>query len=112
MTALSNSLLKCHWDQHISHCYNQGAGCGRWFVRLRLASAQDKIALAAFIHHEKKLSILPQVDCSVCPMHPKHTEFLFPEGRRTMLICNRTWFSRHGGVGLTVGLDPRGLFQP
>jgi len=25
----------------------------------------------------------------------------------------RTWFSRHGGVGLTVGLDDvRGLFQP
>ena len=24
-----------------------------------------------------------------------------------------TWFSRHGGVGLTVGLDDlRGLFQP
>jgi len=28
--------------------------------------------------------------------------------------CNfRTWFSRHGGVGLMVGLDDlRGLFQP
>jgi len=25
----------------------------------------------------------------------------------------RTWFSRHGGVGLIVGLeDLRGLFQP
>jgi len=25
----------------------------------------------------------------------------------------RTWFSRHGGVGLMVGLDDlRGLFQP
>ena len=25
----------------------------------------------------------------------------------------RTWFSRHGGVGMTVGLDDlRGLFQP
>jgi len=25
----------------------------------------------------------------------------------------RTWFSRHGGVGLTAGLDDlRGLFQP
>jgi len=25
----------------------------------------------------------------------------------------RTWFGRHGGVGLTVGLDDlRGLFQP
>jgi len=25
----------------------------------------------------------------------------------------RTWFSRHGGVGLAVGLDDlRGLFQP
>jgi len=24
----------------------------------------------------------------------------------------RTWFSRHGGVGLMVGLDLGGLFQP
>jgi len=23
-----------------------------------------------------------------------------------------TWFSKHGGVGLTDGLDLRGLFQP
>jgi len=35
-------------------------------------------------------------------------------GSNTMWMWHfRTWFSRHGGVGLTVGLDDlRGLFQP
>ena len=31
----------------------------------------------------------------------------------TETVITKTWFSRHGGVGLTVGLDDlRGLFQP
>ena len=35
-------------------------------------------------------------------------------GSKTMWILHfRTWFSRHGGVGLTVGLDDLGgLLQP
>ena len=35
-------------------------------------------------------------------------------GSRTVWMWHfRTWFSRHGGVGVTVGLDDlRGLFQP
>ena len=37
------------------------------------------------------------------------------ERRECCQCCTfiRTWFSRHGGVGVTVGLgDLRGLFQP
>ena len=32
---------------------------------------------------------------------------------RLKVLCCAKWFSRHGGAGLTVGLDDlRGLFQP
>ena len=38
------------------------------------------------------------------PWRGSKTEWMWPLG---------TWFSRHGGVGLTVGLDDLGgLFQP
>lgn len=70
MTALSNSLLKHCWDQHIWHC-----STWMWKVvcRAEAGSAQDATALAVFIHHEKKLATLPQINCSVCPTHPENT---------------------------------------
>ena len=37
------------------------------------------------------------------PWRGSNTVWMWPLG---------TWFSRHGGVGVTVGLDLRGLFQP
>jgi len=41
------------------------------------------------------------------------TKDLLPPSKTVWMWHLGTWFSRHGGVGLEVGLDGlRGLFQP
>lgn len=41
--------------------------------RAEAGSAQDPTALAVYIHHQKKLATLPQINCSVCLTHPENT---------------------------------------